>query len=140
MGAVAVDASVWIAAQDRTDPCRAPSRLFFRHAVSAGVVIHVPAFARIEVACALARKLRNAGRGQRLASLVLAAANAREHPINAALLAKALPLGTTMFLRGADALYAAVAEIAGCGLVSWDKEHMERAGALTPDAWMVANP
>ena len=35
---------------------------------------------------------------------------------------------------------AATAEVLGCGLVSWDKEHLKRAGALTPDDWMAANP
>ncbi|MCF7730972.1 MAG: hypothetical protein K9N23_04760 [Akkermansiaceae bacterium] len=56
------------------------------------------------------------------------------------LLAKALALGTTKFLRGAEAMYAATAELVGCALVSWDKEHLQRAGALTPDDWLVANP
>lgn len=139
-GAVVVDASVWIAAQDSSDPCRGPGRLFFSHATKTGLVVHVPAFARVEVACALARRLRNATGGQRLANLVLTAANAREHPVNALLLAKALSFGTARFLRGADALHAAVAEIEGCDLVSWDAEHIRRAGARTPEAWLVANP
>jgi len=56
------------------------------------------------------------------------------------LLAKALAMGTTKFLRGADAIYSAAAELTGCALVSWDKEHLQRAGALTPDDWLLANP
>ena len=140
MRAVAVDASVWIAAQDPADPFCTQSRLFFSHAVTAGTIVHVPAFARVEVACALARKLRDAVQGERLANLVLKTAGAKEHAANQALLAKALALGTTKFLRGADAIYSATAEIAGCTLVSWDKEHLQRAGALTPDDWLVANP
>lgn len=140
MKAVAVDASVWIAAQDPSDPSCAPSRDFFSRVVAGGILIHVPAFARVEVACALARKLHNALHGERLANLVFKTANAREHPVNAVLLAKALSLGTTKFLRGADALYSATAELAGCGLVSWDKEHLQRTGATTPDNWLIANP
>jgi len=65
---VAVDASVWIAAQDPADPFCTRSRSFFNQTVAAGIVIHVPAFARVEVACALARKLRNSDQGERLAS------------------------------------------------------------------------
>ncbi len=140
MRRVTVDASVWIAAQDQTDPFCAQSRLFFRHALLAGTVIQVPTFARLEVACALARKLRNPTQGERLANLVFQAAGAKEHPVDSMLLAKALALGTTKFLLGADAVYFATAEIAGCGLVSWDKDHLQRAGALTPDDWLVANP
>ncbi len=140
MKEVAVDASVWIAGQDAADPFCAASRLFFNRALAAGIVIHVPAFAQVEVACALARKLRNPSQGERLTSLIFKTASAREHPVNAALLAKALSLGTTKFLRGADSLYAATAEIRGCGLVSWDKEHLKRAGALSPNDWLTANP
>jgi predicted nucleic acid-binding protein len=140
MRAVAVDASVWIAAQDPADPFCTQSRLFFSHAVTADIIVHVPAFARVEVACALARKLRDAVQGERLANLVLKTAGAKEHAVNQALLGKALALGTTKFLRGADAVYSATAEIVGCTLVSWDKEHLQRAGALTPDDWLVANP
>jgi predicted nucleic acid-binding protein len=140
MSAVAVDASVWIAAQDPADPFCMRSRSFFRHLVAAGVVVEVPAFARVEVACALARKLRNPLEAERLTNLVFHAAGANELPVNAVLLAKALSLGTTKFLRGADALYAATGAIAGCALVSWDNEHLQRTGALTPDDWLLANP
>ncbi|MGL5017587.1 MAG: PIN domain-containing protein [Luteolibacter sp.] len=139
MKAVAVDASVWIAAQDPADAFCKQSRLFFSRAVVGGVAVHVPAFARVEVACALARKLRDAAQAERLANLVFKTAGAKEHAVNSVLLAKALALGTTQFLRGADAIYSATAEIAGCALVSWDKEHLKRAGALTPDDWLVAN-
>jgi predicted nucleic acid-binding protein len=140
MSSVAVDASVWIAAHDARDPCCPQSRSFFANALATGTLIHVPAFARVELACALSRKLRNAARGQRLASLALAAAHAREHPVNAALLARALSFGASRFLRGADALYCATADLVGCDLVSWDEEHIERAGALTPQDWLIANP
>ncbi|KAB2637882.1 MAG: PIN domain-containing protein [Verrucomicrobia bacterium] len=135
-----VDASVWIAAQDLADPFCVQSRLFFSHTVAAGILIHVPAFARVEVACALARKLRNSVQAERLANLILKTANAKEHPVSAALLAKAVSVGTTKFLRGADAMYSATADLVGCELVSLDKEHLQRAEALTPDDWLLANP
>jgi predicted nucleic acid-binding protein len=140
MSAVVVDASVWIAAQDPGDPFCIQSRMFFTHTVTARVAVYVPAFARLEVACALASKLRNSLPAERMANLVFKTAGAEEHPLNATLLAKALSIGTTRFLRGADALYSATAELTACELVSWDKEHLKRAGALTPDEWLLANP
>src|ERR1035437_9173560 len=140
MSAVTVDASVWIAGQDSADPFCTASRLFFSHVVAAGVIIHIPAFARVEVACALARKLRNTLKAERLANLVFKTAGAKEHPMNTVLLAKALSVGTTNFFRGADGLYSATAEIVGTDRVSWDKNHLKRAGALTPDDWLIANP
>jgi predicted nucleic acid-binding protein len=140
MSGVTVDASVWIAAQDQADPFCARSRLFFSRAVLAGIAVQVPALARVEVACALARKLRNPVQGERLANLVFQSAGAKEHPLDSRLLARALALGTAKLLRGADAIYTATAELAGCALVSWDKEHLRRGGALTPDDWLLANP
>lgn len=140
MTAVAVDASVWVAAQDPSDPLNAASRLFFIHAVAAGLTIHVPAFALVEVACALGRKLRDGAKGQRLAELIFDTTAAKQHPVNVLLLSKALAVGSAKFLRGADALYSATAEILGCDLVSWDNEHIQRAGAVSPDHWIIANP
>jgi len=108
--------------------------------VTGGVQIHVPAFAHVEVACALSRKLRNPEQGERLADLLFKTVGAKEHPVGAALLAKSLSLGTKQLLRGADALYAATAVIAACDLVSLDKEHLQRAGGFSPDDWLLANP
>lgn len=140
MNGLAVDASVWVAAQDPGDPVCPASRAFLRHALADGITLHVPALARVEVACALARKLRNPAEAQRLANLLLMSTGAKEHPMNTTLLAKALAVGTASFLRGADAVYVATAEQNHCGLVSWDKEHIRRAGALRPDEWQAANP
>jgi predicted nucleic acid-binding protein len=140
MSAVAVDASVWVAAQDPTDPLSASSRAFFSHALARGVVMHVPAFALVEVASVLSRKLRDGARGQRLANLIFNTTATKQHPLNAAMLTKALSIGSSKFLRGADALYSATAEIIGCELISWDNEHIQRTGALSPDTWVMANP
>jgi predicted nucleic acid-binding protein len=140
MSKVVVDASVWVAAQDPADPFCTRSRAFFSHTVAAGIVVHVPAFALVEVACALARKLRNPVSAGHLAKRLFHTTGAREYPVSGPLLDKALSIGTTKFLRGADALYSAAAELAACELVSWDHEHLQRAGALTPDNWLLANP
>jgi predicted nucleic acid-binding protein len=140
MSAVTVDASVWIASQDMNDACCAPSRAFLSGVVTGGTTIHVPAYARVEVACALARKLRRAAKGQRLVDQVMEAANVQVTNVNDALLASALSVGTSKFLRAADALYAATAELTGSTLISWDKEHLLRVGGVTPSAWLASNP
>ena len=47
-------------------------------------------------------------------------------------------------LRGADAVYAAVALEFGTTLVTWDGEMLQRAPAavptMTPTDWLAANP
>lgn len=140
MKACVVDASVWVSAQDSTDPFCKRSRAFLSHAVATGIALHVPALAKLEVACALARKLRDSAEGERLANFVLNATNAKEQAMSTALLAKSLSIGTAKFLRGADAIYIAAAELLRCNLISWDKEHLQRAGAWKPDDWLDANP
>jgi predicted nucleic acid-binding protein len=60
--------------------------------------------------------------------------------MGSALLAEALRLGTRCRLRAADALYAATAALRTEGtLVSWDKDLIDRAGAVTPTTWLAAH-
>ena len=140
MSAVAVDASVWIAAADTTDTFSGQSRAFLAAAVQHGAQLTIPAFAVAEVACALARKYRNAAVARQLTGSMLTPGQVVHVPIDARLLAISVRLGTGAFLRGTDALYAATAHRTGAALVSWDKELVQRAGALTPTAWLAANP
>jgi len=60
--------------------------------------------------------------------------------MDAPFIARSTVTGTDRFLRGADALYAAAAELEGSTLISWDDEHQKREGALSPAAWLAANP
>lgn len=60
--------------------------------------------------------------------------------MDTAFLTAAESVGTFQFLRGADALYAAVAQQSQSLLISWDNEHLQRAGAITPTDWLVTNP
>ena len=138
MPGVTVDSSVRVAAADRTDSACSASRAFFEALVRRGAAIHVPAFARVEIGCALARRHRDAAAARRVAHAMLGGAQVVEVATDAPLLARALRSGTTAFLRGADSLFVATAEATGSALVSWDEEMVARSGALTPSAW-VAN-
>ena len=135
-----MDSSVWVAAADSADSLCAASRAFFSSVVRHGSPIHVPAFARVEIGCALARRNRDAAAGRRLAHAMLGGAQVVEVATDAALLARALRAGTAAFLRGADSLFAATAAATGAPLVSWDDEMIRRGGAVTPSDWMAAHP
>lgn len=137
MTALVVDASVWVSAADATDRFHAASRAFLAAAVGQRLALVVPAIAQLEVACALARRLRDAHGGRALADALLRSPLLRVAPLDAALLGLAAAKGTDAFLRAADALYAAAAEQSVAEIVSWDNELVERAGALTPDAWLA---
>ena len=133
-----VDASVWVAAADHADVFHSESRDFLAAVALEGAQIVVPEFAIVEVACALARKLQSTARGRYLATDVLSSVVRR--PVDESLLSTALQIGTSVFLRGADALYAATAQLSGAQLISWDNELVQRAGAITPTTWLDASP
>jgi predicted nucleic acid-binding protein len=132
-----VDASVWVAAADSTDAFSEASRAFLAESARRGVQLIIPAFAIVEVACALARKHQDATVARQLVGMMLAPDQVRHVPVDRQLLAASMLLGTNAFLRGADALYAATAYLTGSTLVSWDNELVQRAGASTPTAWLA---
>jgi predicted nucleic acid-binding protein len=132
-----VDASVWVSAADPSDVFCQRSRAFLTAIAQRNLPIALPAFAPLEVACALARRTRNAEGARELAARLLQLSSLEVHEVNVAFLERAGLLGTNAFLRAADALYAAVAERTAGRLVSWDGELIDRAGGMTPDAWLA---
>lgn len=135
-----IDASVWIAAADVTDRFHQPSRDLLRKVIAEGIAVIQPAFARTEVACALARRLRDGAQGQLLTHSLMNRMVTSEVAIDSAFLTVTETIGTSQFLRGADALYAAVAQQSQSVLISWDNEHLQRASGFTPTEWLVVNP
>lgn len=135
-----VDASVWVAAANDTDAFDAESSVFLAAVVADESRLIVPAFAVVEVACALARKFHNAPRGRRMGHDVRQVRGVTYVAVDDVLLRTAEQIGTNVFLRSADALYAATAQLTGSTLVSWDNELIQRAGAVSPTAWLDASP
>jgi predicted nucleic acid-binding protein len=135
-----VDANCWIATFDPLDAFHGPSQEFFRRLADREAPIHAPEIVLLEVGCALARKHRDPAQGALAISAIQRNPLIHLYPYNEQLLAEAMRIGTHQFLRGADALYAATAALTGEVLVTWDNELVQRAGALTPTAWLDANP
>lgn len=137
MTSLVVDANVWVSAADRRDEFCETSRAFLRELVESGSTIHLPAHARLEVACALARRLRRSDRGRELAARLFDGPHIEMVELDTPILGSALQLGTDMFLRSGDALYVAAASQLRCQLVTWDKELVGRSDAVTPDKWLT---
>ncbi|MHB1542011.1 MAG: type II toxin-antitoxin system VapC family toxin [Steroidobacteraceae bacterium] len=135
MTALVVDASVWVSAADAADKLSAPSRTFLRTVMRQRDPIALPAIARLEVACALSRRLRDARQGRDLADRLLLSPLITEIDLGS-LLGTALTVGTESFLRAGDAFYAAVATDEDRLIISWDEELLRRANAVTPSAWL----
>lgn len=130
-----IDTSVWVAAADRRDLFYAASREFLREVMRQRQRIFIPAFARLEIACALARRTHNPVTGQILADALLDTGIVVEVPLDGPLLAHSIRTGTRALLRGADALYAVVAARYRTRLISWDEELNRRASGITPSDW-----
>jgi len=116
-----------------------PSRAFLSQVAARELPIVLPEFAKLEIACALARRFRSAEHGRSLTDQMLESPRMSTYSVNRAVLRRAIELGTRNCLRAGDALYAAVAQAAEGQLVAWDRELIERAAALTPEAWLDRN-
>ena len=127
--ALTIDANVWVAAADRSDTFFQVSRQFLGKAARQRLTIYLPSFAQLEIACALARKRRNAEAGRKLALAILASPQITHIEMDAAFLGQAILIGTQTLLRVADTLYAVTAAIYHTQLISWDAELVNRAGA-----------
>lgn len=135
-----VDANVWIAAADPSDEFHAASRAFLLATAQRRLRIVLPAYARVEMACALSRRRQSTAAGQILAHALAESPYVIQVALDSQFLAQALLTGTRGFLRGADALYVAAAELHQTRLISWDAELLQRAAAITPSDWLTANP
>ena len=136
MTVLVVDASVWVAAAESNDRFWGKSRDFLTAATKSDITVAVPAYAELEVACALARRLRDSRAGRHLCEEVLQIFAARVHNTDTGALRSAVAIGTAQFLRAGDAIYAALADRDGALLISWDRELVSRAGAITPEQWL----
>lgn len=139
MTVLIVDASVWVSAADATDAFSEPSRAFLSSVVRRATPIALPDFAELEVACALARRLRDGERAKDLAGQMLRSPLITVHSLDSSLLRRAVEVGTRKLLRAGDAVYAAVTDLTGGEVVSWDEELIQRAGAVTPREWTEQN-
>ncbi len=140
MSSVVVDANVWVSAVDPMDSLQAESRAFLSVLAKRQVKTIVPTFARLEVACALSRRFRNAARGRELSEAIFRSPMVREFPTDVKSIVRSISVGTDQWLRGADAIYATAALENEAILITWDNELVSRARALTPSAWLTANP
>lgn len=132
-----IDASVWVAASDPHDPLQQVAITFLAAAALSGTELRGPSIMVVEVACALARKAGDPEVGVRAYHELMDHAELALERIDAALLEGAVQLGAGLGLRSGDALYVAVAKHHSMPLVSWDRDLVERAGAVTPEQWLA---
>jgi predicted nucleic acid-binding protein len=122
-----VDASVWTSTLVPADAHHAASRAWLRHFLSAGSVVVGPRLLLVEVAGALARRTGEPGDGERAVAHLRRLRSARWVALTNDLVDHAAQLAAMLRLRGADAVYVALADRLGIPLVTWDTEQRTRA-------------
>lgn len=127
-----VDASVGVAAARAGEPGHVESLAFLRRCLTEGTpLIHSPLFS-IEVAAALSRRGADAAVLRRYLAPLLAPPN-RVAVLGPKAAARVVGVAIRYGLRGADAVYAWLAEQEDVPLVTLDREHLDRfSGSTTP--------
>ena len=125
-----VDASVWVNGFDQRESGHEISRQFLELLRVRQIPLIEPVLMLIEVAGAISRTRQDPGRAEAFASTLGQLPNLTIMPLDNLLGQRALALATHHGLRGADAVYAAVAQQADCTLVSLDNEHLIRLAGL----------
>ena len=124
-----VDASVWVSRFVASDANHEASRRWLGERVTNGDQIAAPALALAEIAGAVARRTGRSELGSRAMSLVHRLPNVRLVSVDMELAVLGAEAAAELRLRGADALYVALARRLDAPLVTWDQEQRVRSQA-----------
>jgi predicted nucleic acid-binding protein len=121
-----VDASVWVNAFDQREPGHLVSCQFLEVVRDQALPIIVPNLVLVEVAGAISRTRQTPVPAQTFAIALSRLPHVTMRALDEGCALHALTLAAQHGLRGADAVYAAVAHEVGSTLVTLDNEHLTR--------------
>ena len=134
---VVLDASVWVSRLVPHDINHVSSRRWLERHIAGGGLLVAPMLLLAEVAGAISRRTGEPVLASRALETLLKFTRLRLISIDPQLGTRSARLAADLQLRGADAMYVAVAHHLGIPLVTWDKEQQERATQFivvhTPD-------
>lgn len=125
-----VDASIWCSAELDSEADHQKSLEWRERQIKRRVRLVVPALALSEVAGAVARRSGSPDRGRSAAQALRAIRTLEVVLPDRALMDRATEIAASLRLRGADAVYVALAQLRGLPLFTWDIEVRERAGHI----------
>jgi predicted nucleic acid-binding protein len=138
-----VDASVWVSRFIARDTFHSSSRLWLGSVLAAQTIVAAPALLLPEVGGALARQTGRSDLALRALALLRQFPGVRFANIEAELGRSASDVAAELRLRGADAVYVALADKLNVPLVTWDREQRERGAArvetVTPAELLTAS-
>jgi predicted nucleic acid-binding protein len=121
-----IDASVWVNSFDHQEPGHETSRQFLAFLGQETVLIAAPTLVLAEVAGAISRTRKDWEQASTFALALSNLPNLTLINLDSDLAEQSLHLAAKHGLRGADAVYAAVAIKTGFTLISLDREHLTR--------------
>jgi predicted nucleic acid-binding protein len=125
-----IDASVHVSAVNPTEADSADSQAFLAWIRQHRRPMFCPTLLLIEVAAAVARAIDDSERAIALATTLRGWSGQTLVALDEALSDRAVQLAATVRLRGADAVYAAVAQQYGTILVTLDRQQLERLSPI----------
>ena len=127
---IVTDASVWVSHLTTHEVHHTVSRRWLTAVVYSNTIIAAPALLLAEVGGAIARRTGDADLGHQAVNHILSTPNLRLVYTDSELGTLAADLAVDQQLRGADAMYVAVAHRLRIPLVSWDQEQVTRASGV----------
>lgn len=121
-----VDASVWISRYVPADVHHAASRAWLYAHLSAGGRILAPTLLLTEVAGAIVRRTGNAAVAQQIRRQLRSLMGVWWIGLSGEMAERATDVAVAFHLRGADAVYVALADRLHVPLVTWDGEQLTR--------------
>lgn len=121
-----VDASVWVSRLVPQDIHHAASRRWLEWHVADGQLLSAPMFLLSEVAGAISRRTGEPALARQAVERLTRFPALRLVSVDHRLGKEAAHLAADLRLRGADAVYVALARILNVPLVTWDDEQMTR--------------
>ncbi|MBI5791090.1 MAG: type II toxin-antitoxin system VapC family toxin [Rhodocyclales bacterium] len=135
-----VDASVWVARFLAADRHHGVAMTCITALLEREARIVIPVLAWPEVAGAIARRTGNAEDGHDAVAIIRALRLIESIPMDQSLAYEATQVAGSIRLRGADAVYVALAVMRREPLISLDSEMLERASGVadvfTPEQWL----
>lgn len=125
-----VDASVWVSRFVPPDAHHETSRLWLEGSFVRKELLAAPVLLLAEVAGAISRRTRSGELGRQAIAHLLRRPNLRLVSIDARLGEEAARLAANLQLRGADAVYAALALHFKIPLVTWDSDQADHVRPL----------
>jgi predicted nucleic acid-binding protein len=125
-----VDASVWVSRFLSQDAFHAVSRTWLIETTVAGTSLVAPTIMLAEVSGAIARRVGDVKLGYQIVQQIRQLPTLQLTALDESLAQFSAQIASHYQLRGADAIYVAVAHHLQMPLVSWDQEQIDRSTNL----------